>query len=95
MMHLQRVTRYNLTIAFEEVYTQDDTQLHASANAIGEVASMIEQLIATDRALQELLKTQNLTLNMISPIRVSVEQDARNSREDGVHLPKEQRNLHP
>ena len=95
MMHLQRVTRYNLTIAFEEVYTQDDTQLHASANAIGEVASMIEQLIATDRALQELLKTQNLTLNMISPIRVSMGQDASNSREDGARLPKEQRNLHP
>ena len=95
MMHLQRVTRYNLTIVFEELYTQDNTQLHASANAIGEVASMIEQLIATDRALQELLKTQNLTLNMISPIRVSMGQDASNPREEGVHLPKEQRNLHP
>ena len=69
VMHSRRVTRYNLTIAFEELYTQDDTQLHASANAIADVARAIEQLITTDTALQELLKTQNLKLSMISPAR--------------------------
>ena len=69
VLHSQRVTRYNLIIAFEELYTQDDTQLHASANAIAAVARAIEQLIATDTALQELLKTQNLKLSMISPTR--------------------------
>jgi hypothetical protein len=71
MMHTQRVTRYNLTIAFEELYTQDAAQLHASAKAIGEVARAIEQLISTDTALQELLKKQNLKLSMISPVRTS------------------------
>jgi hypothetical protein len=70
-MHAQRVTRYNLTIAFEELYTQEATQLHASAEAIGEVAHAIEQLISTDPALQELLKKQNLKLSMISPLRPS------------------------
>jgi hypothetical protein len=70
-MHAQRVTRYNLTIAFEELYMQEATQLHASAEAIGEVACAIEQLISTDTALQELLKTQNLKLSMISPLRPS------------------------
>jgi hypothetical protein len=71
MMHTQRVTRYNLTIAFEELYTQDAAQLHTSADAIGEVARAIEQLITTDTALQELLKTHNLKLSMISPVRMS------------------------
>ena len=70
-MDSQRITRYSLTIAFEELFTQDNTELHASANAIGEVASAIERLISTDTALQELLRTQNLTLNIISPARVS------------------------
>ena len=65
----QRVTRYNLTIAFEELYTQEATQLHASAEAISEVACAIEQLITTDTVLQELLKTHNLKLSMISPVR--------------------------
>jgi hypothetical protein len=37
-LHVQRVTRYNLTIAFEEQHTQEATRLHASAEAIGEVA---------------------------------------------------------
>jgi hypothetical protein len=68
----ERVTRYNLTIVFEELYTQDDTQLHASANGIGVVASAIEELITTDSALQTLLKLQNLKLNIIAPARVSV-----------------------
>jgi hypothetical protein len=71
MMHTQRVTRYNLTIAFEELYTQDATQLHTSADAIGEVARAIEQLITTDTALQELLKAHNLKLSIISPVRTS------------------------
>jgi hypothetical protein len=70
-MHAQRVTRYNLTIAFEELYTQETTQLHASADAIREVARAIEQLISTDTALQELLKKQNLKLSMLSPLRPS------------------------
>jgi hypothetical protein len=95
MMHLQRVTRYNLTIAFEEAYTQDDTQLHVSANAIGEVASMIEQLITTDRALQELLKTQNLTLNIISPTRMPVRQEADDSDRNAPGWFHEQKELHP
>jgi hypothetical protein len=85
-MHSQRVTRYSLTIAFEEQYTQDNTQLHASANAIGHIASAIEQLITTDRALQELLKTQNLTLNIISPTRMSVRYEAGDSRQSAPHL---------
>jgi hypothetical protein len=76
------------------VYTQDDTQLHASANAIGEVASAIEQLIATDRALQELLKTQNLILNIISPIRMSMLHGAGYSRGNGPGLCDEQMDLH-
>jgi hypothetical protein len=71
MLPSERVTRYNLTIVFEELYTQDDTQLHTSANAIGTVASAIEQLITTDTALQKLLKVQNLKLNIIAPARVS------------------------
>jgi hypothetical protein len=70
-LHAQRVTRYNLTIAFEEQYTQEATQLHAAAEAIGEVARAIEQLISTDTALQELLKKLNLKLSMISPQRPS------------------------
>jgi hypothetical protein len=65
----QRVTRFSLTIAFEELYTRDDAQLHASANAIGAVASEIAALIATDLSLQNLLKVENLTLNIIAPAR--------------------------
>lgn len=64
-----RVARYNLTIVFEELYTQDDAELHASANAIGVVVSAIEALITTDAALQKLLKMQNLKLNIIAPAR--------------------------
>jgi len=71
VMHSQRVTRYNLTIAFEELYTQDATQLHAFANAIGDVARAIERLLTTDAALQELLETQNLQLSIIAPERAS------------------------
>jgi hypothetical protein len=82
----RRVTRYNLTIAFEELYTQDDSQLHTSANAIGDVASVIEQLITTDTALQELLTTHNLTLNIISPARLSPRHSASDSRERGSRL---------
>jgi hypothetical protein len=67
----ERVTRYNLTIVFEELYTRDDTQLQATADAIGAVASAIEALITTDTALQTLLKMQNLNLNIITPARVS------------------------
>jgi hypothetical protein len=67
----ERVTRYNLTIAFEELYTREDTQLHAAANAIGVVASAIEELITTDTALQKLLEIQNLKLSIIAPARVS------------------------
>jgi hypothetical protein len=70
----ERVTRYNLTIAFEELYTQEDSQLHAAANAIGVVASAIEELIAKDTALQKLLKMRNLKLNIIAPARVSTPQ---------------------
>jgi hypothetical protein len=95
VMYSQRVTRYNLTIAFEELYTQEDTQLHASANAIAEVASAIEQLITTDMALQKLLKTQNLTLNIISPTRGSARQSAGESRGNGPRLSNEQKDLHP
>ncbi len=70
--HARRVTRYNLTIVFEELYTQDDTELYNSANAIGDVVRVIEQLITTDTALQELLKTQNLKLSIIAPTRESM-----------------------
>ena len=72
----ERVTRYNLTIAFEELYTREDTQLHAAANAVGVVASAIEALLTSDLALQTLLKTQNLQLNIIAPARVSTPQHA-------------------
>jgi hypothetical protein len=94
-MHSQRVTRYNLTIAFEEPYTQDDIQLHASANAIGAATGMIEQLITTDRALQDLLKTQNLTLNIISPVRVPTPRGAGDARGKGPYRSNEQNELHP
>jgi hypothetical protein len=67
----ERVTRYNLTVVFEELFTQDDTQLHASANAIGVVVSAIEALISTDIVLQELLEKANLQLKIIAPARVS------------------------
>jgi len=70
MLLTERVTRYNLTIAFEELYTREDAQLHAAANAIGVVASAIEELLTTDTALQKLLKMQNLKLNIIAPARV-------------------------
>lgn len=78
--HAQWVTRYNLTIAFEELYTQDDAQLHASANAIGEIARTIEQLIITDTALQTLLRMQNLKLRIVSPDRGSKQDVDGNSR---------------
>jgi hypothetical protein len=78
-LHPQWVTRYNLTIAFEELYTQDASQLHATANAIGEVASAIEQLLVTDASLQELLKAQNLKLSVIAPARLSARPDAGDS----------------
>jgi len=94
-MHSQRITRYNLTIAFEERYTQDNTQLHASANAIDEVASAIEQLIASDTALQDLLRIQNLTLHIISPIRMSTPHGAGYFREHEPYLSNEQNELHP
>lgn len=76
----QRVTRYNLTIAFEELYTQDASQLDAAANAIGDVASAIEQLLAADTVLQELLKAQNLKLSIIAPVRASTRPSAGGSR---------------
>jgi hypothetical protein len=71
VIHSQRVTRYNLTIAFEELYTPDAAQLQDSANTIGDVAGAIEQLLTSDTALQELLTTQNLKLSIISPARAS------------------------
>jgi hypothetical protein len=71
MLASERVARYSLTIVFEELYTRDHTQLQASADAIGAVASAIEALITTDTALQTLLKMQNLKLNMIAPARAS------------------------
>jgi hypothetical protein len=67
----ERVTRYNLTIAFEELYTQEDSQLSAAANGIGVVASAIEELLTSDTALQMLLKLQNLQLHIVAPSRVS------------------------
>ena len=94
-MHSQRITRYNLTIAFEEPFTQENTQLHASANAIGEVASAIERLISTDTALQELLRIQNLTLHIISPIRKSTPQGSGDSGRKGPRLSNEQKELCP
>ena len=81
--HAQWVTRYNVTIAFEELYTQDAAQLHASANAISEIARTIEQLIITDTALQTLLRRQNLKLSIIAPDRGSkrdVDGSSRGSR---------------
>jgi hypothetical protein len=89
--HVQRVTRYKLTIAFEELYTQDDTQLHASANAIGDVVSAIERLLITDTSLQELLKTQNLKLNIVSPTRVPTRPDAGDARGNGSFLAEQQK----
>jgi hypothetical protein len=82
MLPAERVTRYNLTIAFEELYTQEDSQLHAAANGIGVVASAIEELLTTDMALQKLLKLQNLQLNIIAPVRVSKFQESGAVREN-------------
>ncbi len=62
-----RVTRYNLTIAIDKLYSEDETQLHTSANAIGDVARAIEQLISVDPELQSMLQMQNLTLNIVFP----------------------------
>jgi hypothetical protein len=78
-LHLQWVTRYNLTVAFEELYTQDAIELRATANAIGEVASAIERLLVTDAALQELLIAQNLKLSVIAPARLSTRPDTGGS----------------
>jgi hypothetical protein len=72
--HARWVTRYNLTIAFEELYTEDDAELHASANAIGDVVSAIEQLISTDPGLRTMLQLQNLKLNIVSPDRAAKRQ---------------------
>ena len=71
MLPAERVTRYNLTIAFAELYTQEAAQLHAAANGIGVVASAIEELLTSNTALQTLLKLQNLQLHIIAPARVS------------------------
>lgn len=90
VIYSQRVTRYNLTIAFEELYTQDATQLYASANAIGDVASVIEQILTTDAALQELLETQNLKLSIVAPERVSTRLGAGDSSMSRSRLSNEQ-----
>jgi hypothetical protein len=74
LLATERVTRYNLTITFEELYTADDAELHASANAIGDIVKAIEQLISTDPGLQTMVLQQNLKLNIISPDRVAKRQ---------------------
>lgn len=71
LKHTHWVTRYNLTIAFEELYTEDDAELHASANTIGDVVSAIEQLISTDPRIRTMLQQQNLKLNIVSPDRAA------------------------
>lgn len=71
LKHAHWVTRYNLTIAFEELYTEDDAELHASANTIGDVVSAIEQLISTDPRIRTMLQQQNLKLNIVSPDRAA------------------------
>jgi hypothetical protein len=55
-------------------------QLDAAANAVGEVVSAIEQLLTTDRSLQELLEAQNLKLSIIAPARASTRPSAGSSR---------------
>ena len=88
--HAQWITRYNLTIAFEELYTQDDAELQVSANAIDDIASTIEQLIITDTALRTLLRMQNLKLSIVSPDRGSkreVDSNSRSSRPPLSHEP--------
>jgi hypothetical protein len=69
MLPAGRMTRYNLTIAFEELYTQEDSQLQAAANGIGVVASAIEELLSGNTALQTLLRLHNLQLHIIAPAR--------------------------
>ena len=71
LKHTHWVTRYNLTIAFEELYTEDDAELHASANTIGDVVSAIEQRISTDPGIRTMLQQQNLKLNIVSPDRAA------------------------
>ncbi len=69
--HVRRVTRYSLTIAFEEIYTKDSGQLEASANVIGEVIAAIQQVLTADATIQAKLTQQNLKLHMMAPERVS------------------------
>ena len=90
VLHPQRMTRYNLTIAFEELYTQDSAQLHTTANAIGEVASTIEELLTNDTALQELLRARNLKLSIIAPTRVPKQPGGGGSGLGGQRLLSEQ-----
>jgi hypothetical protein len=54
----------------------------------------IEQLITTDVALQELLKTQHLTMNSISATRLSTRQGAGDCRGNGPSLSNQQKDLH-
>jgi hypothetical protein len=56
---------------FEELYIEDDAALHTSANAIGDLARAIEQLISADPGLQAMLQIQNLKLNIVSPDRAA------------------------
>jgi hypothetical protein len=65
------VSRYNLTIVFEEIYTRDPAQLEISANAIGEIIGTIQQALLADTALQAKLAAQHLSIQMIAPERVA------------------------
>jgi hypothetical protein len=77
----QRVSRYNLTIVFEEPYTRDPAQLESSATMIGEIISAIQQTIIADKALQARLATQNLQIHMIAPERIAPRRGLPRSQE--------------
>jgi hypothetical protein len=70
----QRVTRYKLTVAFEELYTTDPNRLAESANTICELSSAIQHSLAMDTALQDRLAAQDLTLCIMAPARASTRQ---------------------
>ncbi len=67
---VQRVTRYNLILSFEELYTTDSQQLRASAEAITSIIRTIETLVETNAHIQAMLAEQHLTIATVAPARI-------------------------
>jgi hypothetical protein len=67
---VQRVTRYNLILSFEEQYTADSQKLRASADAITSIINAIEALVGTNAHIQAMLAEQHLTIATIAPARI-------------------------